>query len=78
MVEWTTRRITFENTALSDVVAEFNRYNTSQLRVDDPDLALLELNGVFKPHSQDDLLEYLQKAEDVRIHRVGDQRVISR
>ena len=78
VVEWTTRRITFENTALSDVVAEFNRYNTSQLRVDDPDLALLELNGVFKPHSQDDLLEYLQEAEDVRIHRVGDQRVISR
>ena len=78
VVEWTTRRITFENTALSDVVAEFNRYNTNQLRVDDPDLALLELNGVFKPHSQDDLLEYLQKAEGIRIRRVGDLRVISR
>lgn len=76
--EWTARRITFENTALRDVVAQFNRYSASQLRVDDPELAALKLNGVFEPHSQEDLLEYLRQAEAVRVHRAGNERVISR
>lgn len=76
--EWTTRRITFENTALVDVLAEFNRYNTTRLRVEDPVLAMLQLNGVFAPHSQDDLLEYLRKTEGIRVQRIGDERMISR
>ena len=76
--EWTARRITFENTALRDVVAQFNRYSASQLRVDDPELAALKLNGVFEPHSQEDLLEYLRQAEAVRVHGAGNERVISR
>ncbi len=76
--EWTTRRITFENTALRDVVAQFNRYNIRQLRVDDPELAMLQLNGVFEPHSQEDLLEYLRQAEGVQVHGKGNDRVITR
>ena len=76
--EWTTRRITFENTALRDVVAQFNRYNIRKLRVDDPELAMLQLNGVFEPHSQEDLLEYLRQAEGVQVHGKGNDRVITR
>ena len=77
-VEWTSRRLTFENALLKDVIAEFNRYNTRKLQVDDHELALLRLNGVFKPHSHEALLEYLEKTENVRVRDIGDRRVISR
>ena len=77
-VEWTSRRLTFENALLKDVIAEFNRYNTRKLQVDDRELALLRLNGVFQPHSHEALLEYLEKTENVRVRDIGDRRVISR
>jgi len=76
--EWTTRRITFENSPLRDVVAQFNRYSVSQLLVDDPELADMRLNGVFEPHSQEDLLAYLRQAEGVNVRGVGNNWVISR
>ncbi|MCY4040499.1 MAG: FecR family protein [Gammaproteobacteria bacterium] len=76
--EWTTRRITFENSALRDVVAQFNRYSVSQLLVDDPELADMRLNGVFEPHSQEDLLAYLRQVEGVNVRGVGNDWVISR
>ncbi len=78
VVEWTSRRISFENAPLKDVVAEFNRYNTRQLQVEGSDLAMLRLNGVFEPHSQNALLEYLRKTEHVHVRDVGNRRVISR
>ena len=76
--EWTARRITFENSPLRDVVAQFNRYSVSQLLVDDPDLADMRLNGVFEPHSQEDLLAYLRQVEGVNVRGVGNDWVISR
>lgn len=76
--EWTARRITFENTALEDVVAQFNRYSDDRLRVADPELAALKLNGVFGTEGQDDLLEFLRKTEDIHVRRVGNERVITR
>ncbi len=76
--EWTARRITFVDTELKDVVAQFNRYSDDRLRVDNPELAALKLNGVFKTHGQDDLLEYLRKTEGIEVRRAGDERVITR
>jgi len=76
--EWTAGRITFENTPLHEVVAELNRYSRVQLRVDDPELASLELNGVFGVRGQEDLIEFLRTTENVRVQRLGDERVISR
>lgn len=75
---WTDRRLIFEDTTLVDVVVEFNRYNTKQLRVDDPTLATLRLNGVFRPHDPDSLLQYLERTERVRVRELAMERVITR
>lgn len=77
-VEWTSRRLSFENAALEEVVSEFNRYNAIQLKIDDEELAALRLNGVFEPHSHDVLIEYLKKTENVRTRDIGELRLISR
>lgn len=75
-VAWTDRRLIFENTALAEVLAEFNRYNTRKLRVSDPALAALELNGVFESHDPDSLLQYLERAHGVRVRDDGSQRIL--
>ena len=75
-VAWTDRRLIFENATLEDVLAEFNRYNTRELRVNDPALAALKLNGVFESHDPDSLLQYLERAYGVQVHDDDGQRIL--
>ena len=75
-VAWTDRRLIFENVTLEEVLAEFNRYNTRELRVNDPALAALKLNGVFESHDPDSLLLYLERAYGVQVRDAGRQRVL--
>lgn len=75
-VAWTDRRLIFENTRLEDVLAEFNRYNTRELRVNDPVLAALKLNGVFESHDPNSLLQYLERAYGVQVHDDDGQRIL--
>ena len=75
-VAWTDRRLIFENTTLAAVLAEFNRYNTQELRVADPELAALQLNGVFESHDPDSLLLYLERSYGVRVHDDGKLRIL--
>ena len=77
-VAWKHRRMIFEDASLAEVVAEFNRYNTRRLRVDDPTLSQLRLNGVFQPHDPESLLQYLRRAEGVRVVELGADRWIVR
>lgn len=62
---WRSRRLVFEGTPLSDIVAEFNRYNRKQLDVRDTALANRRISGVFDPNKPQSLLRFL--AMDARI-----------
>ena len=75
-VAWTDRRLIFENSTLEEVLAEFNRYNTRELSVDDPALAALKLNGVFESHDPESLLQYLERAYGVQVRDDDDQRIL--
>jgi transmembrane sensor len=44
---WIQGLIVFNGDPLSDVVSEFNRYNTRQLRIDDPAIAAMRISGTF-------------------------------
>ena len=75
-IAWTERRLIFEGTALVDVLAEFNRYNTRTLRVEDPELAAIRLNGVFESHDPDSLLQFLERSQGVQVLERGTQRLL--
>jgi transmembrane sensor len=75
---WTQRKIAFKGARLSDVVEEFNRYNTRPLVLVDPDLKSIKISGVFSSTDPDSLLQFLRdlphidvqvKAHEVRISR---------
>ena len=56
---WTQKQIVFNSTPLSEVVDEFNRYNTRQLVITDPSIANTQISGEFSSTNPDSLLKGL-------------------
>jgi transmembrane sensor len=56
---WTQKQIVFNSTPLSDVVEEFNRYNTRQLMITDPRIANKKISGEFSSTNPDSLIKGL-------------------
>jgi transmembrane sensor len=65
---WAHGQLIFENDTLADVVGEFNRYNRTQLRISDPQLAARRVSGVFEATDTETLLAFIrQSGTDVSI-----------
>jgi transmembrane sensor len=45
---WRQGYLTFHDTSLADAVAEFNRYNTHKIAIDDPAVAAIRISGSFR------------------------------
>jgi transmembrane sensor len=61
-LSWRTGYLVFRDTQLSEAVAEFNRYNTRKIVIDDPIVAALRLSGKFRPTNFDDFVRLLEDA----------------
>lgn len=64
---WTERRLIFERTTLTDVAAEFARYNDRQIRIVGDALAAKRITGVFNATDQAAFVEFLRTHGDVRV-----------
>jgi transmembrane sensor len=65
---WAQGQLIFENERLADVVAEFNRYNRTQMRIEDRQLATRRVSGVFEATDVETLLAFIrQGSHDIRI-----------
>ncbi|MBL8267406.1 FecR family protein, partial [Steroidobacter sp.] len=64
---WTRRELIFDVTPLDEVVAEFNRYNTRLLVLDDTQLKSLKITAIFRSPDPAALVRYLQTQPNVRI-----------
>lgn len=69
---WHSGMLSFDNEALADIVAEFNRYSLVQMRIDDPTLAGYRMGGYFRATSIDAFLAVLEQQFDVRTDRSVD------
>jgi transmembrane sensor len=64
---WMQRRLTFDGSKLSDVVAEFNRYNRRQLVIEGNDLSDFHVSGVYTSTEPTSLLRFLREQPGIRI-----------
>lgn len=62
---WTKRKIVFENTAMSEAVAEFSRYSAKRVVLVDEELRSRRISGVFASNDLQSLVQFL--ASDPRI-----------
>ena len=75
---WTQHRLIFDATPLAEVVEHFNRYNTRQLIIDDPELAAFHVSGVYASTDPSSLIRFLREQPGVVITESSDAVRISR
>jgi len=74
---WIQKQIVFNSTPLSEVVDEFNRYNTRQLVITDPRISDMKISGEFSSSNPDSLLKGLDALRKFKIHETPDRIEIS-
>lgn len=74
---WTQRMLVFEETPLSEAVAEFNRYNSRQMIIEDTSLAAYHIRGHFEASDPSRLIQFLRERFNVDVREHGDEIRIS-
>jgi transmembrane sensor len=67
VTSWTERRLIFEDTPLSAVAAEFARYSSHAIRIEDTDVGARKITGVFDATDPASLVEFLSTDESLEI-----------
>ena len=75
---WMQRRLTFDGSKLSDVAAEFNRYNRRQLVIDGEEMSDFHVSGVYSSTDPTSLLRFLREQPGIRISETETEVHISR
>ena len=75
---WTQRRVIFESAKLTEVAAEFNRYNRRRLVIQSPELYDFHITGTFSSTEPGSLVRFLQARPGITITETADEIVVSR
>lgn len=70
---WTQRSVVFDSSPLTEVAEEFNRYNTRQLVIEDPELASLHVSGVFSSVDPALLLRFLRIQPELAVEETDTE-----
>jgi len=78
-IAWVQKRLMFEETPLSDVAEEFNRYNRRPLTIDDRDLRKVKISGVYSSTDPSSLINFLRSQNSIQVIETENQvRVVRR
>src|SRR5271155_194288 len=75
---WMQRRRTFDGAKLSDVVAEFNRYNRRPLVIEGKELSDFHVSGVYSSTDPSSLVRFLREQPGIRITETDTEVRIAR
>lgn len=73
---WQARRLEFETAPLSEIAAEFNRYNEHRLLIADPELGNLRLGGSFRADEPDTFVNLIETRSGVVVERRPGETVL--
>ncbi len=76
LLSWRKGYVTFDNTALADAVAEFNRYSTRKIFIADPAIAAIRVGGNFRSNNAAAFLWLLQAGFPIKVEQDGDRIVL--
>ncbi len=77
-IAWRERQLDFDMTPLSHVVAEFNRYNSHQLIIEDAELRNQLFGGSFRADNYNGFVQLLERRFGVVAEPVGETTVLRR
>jgi len=76
LLSWRRQYVVFDNTALTDAVAEFNRYNTRKIVIADPAIAAVRIGGNFRATNTDGFLWLLQSGFPITVEQRDDKVIL--
>jgi transmembrane sensor len=76
-LSWRFGYVVFHETPLAEAVAEFNRYNSRRIVIDDPALASIPVSGNFRATNVDAFVRLLRDGFSVRAQDHGGEIVLS-
>ena len=76
-LSWRTGRLMFRNQGLAEAIAEFNRYNTRKIVIQDPAIADLKIEGNFRATNVEAFVRLLESGFPVRAEVRADQIVLT-
>jgi transmembrane sensor len=74
---WRRGVLIFKDTELADAAAEFNRYNTRKIRVEDGAIAHLKINGTFQAENSELFASSVQELFGLRAGKIGNDTTLS-
>jgi transmembrane sensor len=77
LLSWRSGYVVFHETALADAVAEFNRYNSRKIVIDDPRLGAIRLTGKFRSTNIDSFSRLLERSFPIRAREAPEGIVLS-
>ena len=64
---WLQKRLIFEETPLSEVAEEFNRYNKRPLTIEDRELQKVKISGVYSSTDPASLINFLRRQSSIQL-----------
>ena len=64
---WTQHQIVFDSATVAEAAEEFNRYNSRQVIIDDPESYPFHISGIFSSTDPESLVRFLRVRPDVRV-----------
>ncbi len=78
MTAWRQGMIIFDDTPLSDAVAEFNRYTKRTIHIEDPAIGMMRVGGSFRTSDRAAFISLLHKAYGIRVRESAAETILSR
>jgi transmembrane sensor len=75
-LSWRTGTLVFREMTLADAVAEFNRYNTHKIVIEDASVGSLEVAGSFRADNVDAFVRLLARGYPLRVEQHNDELII--
>lgn len=75
-LSWRSGVLTFRDTPLAEAVAEFNRYSSRKISIDDPVISDIRVGGMFRTANVDTFLSLLEEGFPVAVSEEQDRVVL--
>jgi transmembrane sensor len=78
LLSWRTGYLLFRDTALADAVADFNRYSTRKIVIEDAAIAGIRIGGHFRCDDADAFLWLLQSGFPINVEKRSDRIILTK
>jgi transmembrane sensor len=76
IVAWREQLLVFRDVPLSEVAEQFNRYNSTHIYIEDPEIGARLMNGTYSTNRPEILLKYLEKDNSVAVTTEGGSWIV--